>query len=154
MATVIAMPPRPRPDNSMAFGSSYCVTVQWMTLRNPFTLINDEMRVPLSMSSGILPRQPPNIVIQSPNRLRSDASFQAESGDSFDDVETSTRATSSHSLPWLENAAALALHTLGCPLDKPRVRGSDPFPGLIQLLGHINDLRRLGFGCVDFFSHV
>jgi hypothetical protein len=43
--------------------------------------------------SGTGPRQPANIVIQSPNRLKSQASFQADSGAKSDDVETSTRAT-------------------------------------------------------------
>src|ERR1700744_3572362 len=97
MPTVIFTPPRPRPDNSTAFGSSYCVTVQWVTLRNPLTLISDETQGPFSTFSGAPPRQPPNIVIQSPNRLRSAASFQADSGVSFDEVETSTCAMSSRS---------------------------------------------------------
>src|ERR1700761_5250213 len=81
IATVICTPPLPRPANSIAWGSSYRVTSHWMTLRNPLTLISDETRVPLSIVAGTLLRQPPKIVIQSPKRLRSDASFQAASGD-------------------------------------------------------------------------
>src|ERR1035441_7873394 len=111
MATVMPTPPRPRPANSIAFGSSYWVTVQLMTFRNPLTLISDEMSVPFSIVEGTRLRQPPNIVIQSPNRLRSDANFHADSGERFDDDETSTRATSYH-LPWLPTARpGSGLHT-------------------------------------------
>src|ERR1700734_2809330 len=48
----------------------------------------------------------------------------------------------------------LAVHTLGCPLDKPRIRRSDTFPGLIELLGDVDDLCRLGFGRIDFVDDV
>src|ERR1700734_4499479 len=48
----------------------------------------------------------------------------------------------------------LAVHTLGCPLDKPRLRRSDTFPGLIELLGDVDDLCRLGFGRIDFVVDV
>jgi hypothetical protein len=47
--------------------------------------------LPILAGTGL--RQPANIVIQSPNRSRSHASFQADSGAKSDDVETSTRAT-------------------------------------------------------------
>ena len=93
MTTAIRIPPRPRPDNSTAFGSSYRVTVQWMTLRKPFTLMQEDTRVPFSILLGTGPRQPAKMVIQSPKRFKSDASFQADSGERSDDVETSTRAT-------------------------------------------------------------
>jgi hypothetical protein len=64
-----------------------------MTLRKPFTLMHDDTRVPFSILEGTGPRQPAKMVIQSPNRFKSDASFQADSGERSDDVETSTRAT-------------------------------------------------------------
>jgi hypothetical protein len=60
--------------------------------------MSDDTQIPSSIVEGTRLRQPPNIVIQSPNRLRSDASFHADSGERSDDVETSTRATSYHSL--------------------------------------------------------
>lgn len=64
-----------------------------MTLRKPLTLMQDDTFVPLSIFEGTELRQPANIVIQSPNRFKSHASFQADSGAKSDDVETSTRAT-------------------------------------------------------------
>jgi hypothetical protein len=69
-----------------------------MVLRNPLTFMSDETRVPSSIVDGTSPRQPPKIVIQSPNRPRSDANFHAASGERSDVVETSTRATPSHFL--------------------------------------------------------
>src|SRR5271154_2222003 len=90
-----------------------------MTLRKPFTLMHDETRVPLPILSGTGPRQPAKIVIQSPNRFKSHASFHADSGARSDDVEKSTRATrrnlSSH-------CNAGGLHTLLRPRDKPAIR--------------------------------
>src|ERR1700737_3269017 len=74
-----------------------------MTLRKPFTLMHEDTCVPLPILGGTEPRQPANIVIQSPNRFKSHASFHAESGASSADVETSTR------------------HTRAPPLDNPRV---------------------------------
>jgi len=55
--------------------------------------MHDDTRVPFSILEGTGPRQPAKMVIQSPNRFKSDASFQADSGERSDDVETSTCAT-------------------------------------------------------------
>src|SRR3984957_13620374 len=137
MPTVICIPPRPRPDNSIAFGSSYCVTVQWMTLRNPLTLMRDDTQMPFSISSGTSPRQLPGGLRRKLRRCRDIHSCHAVS------------------LSCDMNApVVLAVHTLGCPLDKPRLRRSDTFPGLIELLGDVDDLCRLGFGRIDFVVDV
>src|SRR5689334_22781151 len=69
-----------------------------MTLRKPLTLTQDETQVPFSILSGTGPRHPAKIVIHSPNRSRSEASFHAASGSTCDDTETSTRAKVF--LPW------------------------------------------------------
>src|SRR5271163_3318531 len=87
-----------------------------MTLRKPFTLMHDETRVPLPILSGTGPRQPAKIVIQSPNRFKSHASFHADSGARSDDVETSTRATRRH---LSSHCNADGLHTRLRPRDKP-----------------------------------
>ena len=42
IVSVMRTPARPVPTSSIYFGSSYRVTCQWMTLRKPFTLINDD----------------------------------------------------------------------------------------------------------------
>src|SRR6185312_13642372 len=86
-----------------------------MMFRKPLTLISDEMQVPSSIVDGTSPRQPPKIVIHSSNRPRSDASFQADAGSSFDDVETSTRAMFSASVAqgWLSRVHRLGQHLEG-----------------------------------------
>src|SRR5947209_8786974 len=154
MATVIRTPPRPRPTSSIAVGSSYWVTSQWMTFLNPLTLISEETQVPFSIVDGILPRHPPKIVIQSPNRPRSDASFHADSGERSDVVETSTRATFSRSLLTSKFGHTRAAHTLKRQQNKPSSARSDARPGLVELLGHIDDLRRLRLRRVDLVVDI
>src|SRR3954464_14331491 len=83
---------QPVPVSSIVCGSSYLVTRQWLLLRNPLTLISDDTSVPSEIVSGTGLRQPAKIVIHSPKRLRSDASFQACSGDTSEGTDTSTVA--------------------------------------------------------------
>src|ERR1700761_1398295 len=100
-----------------------------MTLRKPLTLMHDETLVPFSILEGTRPRQPANIVIQSPNRFKSAASFHADAGERSDDVETSTRDTGS-------------TYPAGREIN-PRVLRLDSGPGLIELLCYVDDLRLL-----------
>ena len=85
-------PPAAVPTSSISLGSSYRVTRQWMTLRNPFTLINDDTWCRRRSTDGTWLFQPPKIVSHSPNRRRSDASFQALSGLKSEETATSTDA--------------------------------------------------------------
>src|SRR5271157_5361846 len=87
-----------------------------MMLRKPLTLTHDETQVPISIVAGTGPRQPPKIVIHSSNRRRSDASFQAVSGCTSEDIETSTRAKS---VAPRETVTALEPHTRLRRTDKP-----------------------------------
>src|ERR1700749_619304 len=98
-----------------------------MTLRKPLTLMHDETLVPFSIVDGTGPRQPENIVIQSPNRFKSAAGFPAEAGERSDDVETSTLATGS-TYPSARDI-------------NPWLRRLDSGPGLIELLCYVDDLR-------------
>ena len=128
-----------------------------MTLRNPLTLTHDEMQVPSSIVDGTGPRHPPKIVIHSSNRLRSEASFQAPSGSTSDDIETSTCAKSCPLLP--RRCRRHARHRRDYAHYIPRwTRAMRPLgslgPGLFQLVGYVDDLRGLRVGCVDFFGDI
>ena len=72
------------------------MTRQWITLRNPLTLISDDTCVSTSISSGTGLFQPPKIVSHSSNRPRFDASDHARSGLSFEVTATSTAAMAFH----------------------------------------------------------
>src|ERR1700751_6162766 len=119
-----------------------------MTLRKPFTLMHDETRVPLPILSGTGPRQPAKIVIQSPNRCKSHASFQADSGARSDDVETSTRATRRHLPSHCTRMACIPGGGRGLN------RRSDTGPSLVELLGDVDDLRLLRLRRFDFLADV
>src|SRR5947209_3309947 len=119
-----------------------------MMLRKPLTLTHDETHVPSSIVEGTGPRQPPNIVIHSSNRLRSDASFQAVPGSTSDLIDTSARATVA--APPQGPKAEPRSHIPGCG----EAINADLGPGLRQLLRHVDDLRGLRLWCVDFLRHV
>ena len=63
-----------------------------MTLRNPLTLISEDTSVPSRICVGTGLRQPPKIVIHSPNRCRSEASSHARCGATLEGTDTSTVA--------------------------------------------------------------